>query len=483
LEITSEDLGNRQVMLTIALDTDRVDRALRGAARRVSRDYNIPGFRRGRAPFQVVLQRFGREALLQEALDDLGQEAIQEALEREALDPYDVPKLEDIQLEPLVLKLRVPLRPKVDLGDYRELRVQPPEVTVEDTEVEEELERIRQANVILEPADGRPAQLDDWVSVDMRAEVNGEPFIEEEAQALVLDSRDDEWAEGLADEIVGLEEGEEKSFTLTLGDDWGEDKAGKEAIFNVKVLEVRNRILPDLDDDLARTVGDFDTLEELRESIREQFKADRQREADNAYTEEVLQALVDQAEIEYPPEMIEDQIDDMVEDLERRLEPQKIALEDYWKLTGQTEEQFRESLHPRAERTARRGLALGALATAEGLEVEGEEVNEQITRLTADWRESGEELRQALSAPESMRSIATSLLTDKVVQRLLAIARGEAPALEEAVQAEESVTGEPAPAEESGPADELAQTQPESGPVDESEGAGDIEEESLAQAE
>jgi trigger factor len=431
LKITTEDLGSRQVMLTIEVDEKRVDRALRGVARRISRNYSIPGFRRGRAPYHIVLQRFGREALLQETLDDLGQEVIQEALDEQNLEPYDAGTLEDIQLDPLILKLRVPLRPEVDLGDYRELRVEPPAVVVEEAEIEAELEKLRQDNAILEPADDRPARMGDWVSVDVAAELDSESLVQEQAYTIVLDAEDKEFDLGFAEQIVGMSVDEEKQFKLTLGENWGEEKAGQEASYTATLREVRSRTLPDLDDDLARTVGDFDTLDELRQDVLQQFEENAQREADSEYIEEVMEALLTETMIEYPPDLIEEQLDSMVEDLKGRLDSQGLSSEDYFKLTGQTEDAFRESLLPQAESIVRRGLAMGELARQEGLDVEGTEIEQRIALLSASWGERASEVRDMLSEPDSLRSIANSLLTDKAVQRLVAIAKGEAPSLEE----------------------------------------------------
>jgi trigger factor len=456
LKITREDLGDCQVKLTIEVDEERVDRALRGVARRVSKDYNIPGFRRGRAPYHIVLQRFGREALLKEVLDELGQEVIKEAFESEELKPYDAGALEDVQLDPLVFQLRVPLVPEVDLGDYRELRLEVPEVTVEDEKVEDELERLRRANVILEPAGDRPAQMGDWVSLDVSAQIGDEPLIDREAHEMVLDAEKKEFELGFAEQVVGMKAGEEKQFTLTLSDDWGEEKAGQEASFAVTVHEMRSRIIPELDDDLARTIGDYDTLEELRTAIRDQFEADARREVDAAYAEAVLDALVAQATIEYPPQLIEEHIEDEVKDLERRLGVQNVALDDYFKLTGQTEEAYRESLRPHAEVAVRRGLVLSELARQEKLGVQWEEVSDRIRLMSASWGERAGEVRELLSEPAQVQSITNRLLTDKAVQRLVDIAKGQAPPLEEVDQEpaeEEAViqieagSGETAPTE------------------------------------
>lgn len=443
MKVTTEDLGSRQVMLTIEVDEKRVERTLRGVARRVSRDYSIPGFRRGRAPYHVILQRFGREALLQEAMEDLIQELYDEALESEGLEPYDIGGLEDVQLEPLVFKLRVPLQPTVDLGNYRELRVEPPVVTVEEEEIDAEVERLRQANALLEPAGDRAAEMGDWISVDVSAVLGAETLVREEAHEMVLDAEDGEFEAGFAQQVVGLKPDEEKQFALTLSENWGETRVGQEATFTVTLRELRSRTLPGLDDDLARTVGDFDTFEELRQSIHDQFDSNAQREADAEYTDEVFDAFVAEATIQYPPDMVENQIDSIAEDIESRLQPQEISLEDYFKASGQSEEEFRESVRPQAVSSTERGLILGELARMENLDVEDQEVEERIALLTSQWGERAGEVRDMLSAPGSVRSIAGGVLTDKTVQRMLAIAKGEAPPLEEAA-AEADAEQEPA---------------------------------------
>jgi trigger factor len=438
LKVTTEDLGDRQVLLTIEVDEERIEKALRSTARRVSKQYSIPGFRRGRAPYHVILRRFGREALLKDALDDLGQDVIQDAMEGEDLELYGPGHLEDMQLDPLIFKVRVPLKPSVDLGDYRELRVEPPPVSVDEKDIEAELERLRQDNVVLEPGGDRSAQMGDMVTLDVKADVEEKAYLDHEDHNVVLDAGDDSFAPGFSEQIVGMAAGEEKTFTLTLpdGEESDADVAGKEALFAVTLHDVRGRILPDLDDDLARTVGDFDTLEELRQDIRSRFEESEQRQADQAYTEEVLEALVASADIQYPPDMVEDQIDNNIKGIERQFESQGLSTDDFFKLSGQTEEAFRESLRPRAERSIRRGLVLGELARRENLDVEDEEIHGRIALMSASWGERAAEAHQMLSTPEAVRSVSSDLLADKAVQRLVAIAKGQAPPLEDAAAKE-----------------------------------------------
>jgi trigger factor len=448
LKVTTEDLGDRQVMLTIEVDEKRVESTLRGVARRIARQYNIPGFRRGRAPYHVILQRFGREALLQEALEDLGQQVYQDVLKDEELEPYAMASLEDIQLDPLVFKMRVPLQPTVDLGDYRQLRVEPPVASVEEEQISAELERLRQDNVILEPADDRPAAMGDTVTLDVDAEVDGEPYVHEEGYVLALDVEDQGFTTGFVEQVVGMTVDEEKQFTLTLPSDETQEER-QEATYTVTLQDVKARTLPDLDDDLARTVGDFDTLDELRQDIYDKLEQKAQREADLAYTEEAIEALVAQATIAYPPDLIEDQLNGNVENMEKRLKAQGLDLDDYIKLSGQTRETFRESLRPQAEKSARRSLVLSELAYQEKLNIAEDEVDARLASLAAAWGEQAGALREVLSSPENVRSVANTLLADKVIQRLVAIVKGEAPSLEgKAEQAPEEETEEP---QEAGP--------------------------------
>jgi trigger factor len=433
LKVTTEDLGNRQVLLSVEVDEERVEKALRSAARSISKQYSIPGFRRGRAPYHVILRRFGREALLKETLDDLGKDVIQNALDGEDLELYGPGELEDMQLDPLVFKVRVSLKPSVDLGDYRELRVQPPTVSVDEDDVKAELGRLRQDNVILEPAGDRSAQMGDMVTLDVKADVEGETYLCHEDYDVALNAEDDSFAPGFSAQIVGIAAGEEKTFTLTLPREEKSDAdvAEKEAFFTIVLHDVKRRILPDLDDDLARTVGDFDTLEELRQDIRRRFEESKQRQADQVYTEEVLEALVASANIQYPPDMVENQIDDSIKDIQRQFESQKLSVDDFLKLSGQTEEAFRESLRPRVERSIQRGLALSELARRENLNVEDEEIGQRIALMSASWGERADEVQQMLSTPDAVRSVTSDLLSDKAVQRLVAIAKGEAPPLED----------------------------------------------------
>ncbi len=463
MNVTVEDLGSHEVRLTIEVDQERVEKALRRVARRISRQVSIPGFRRGRAPYRVVLQRFGRETLLSEVAEDLAEEVIEEALDSHEIKPFRPVKLEDLQLDPLVYKVRVPLPPTVDLGDYRSLRLPYEEVTVDEAEIEAELEALRQDYAILSPAGDRPAALGDQASLEIEAHLEGEeeePFLDEEF-SLVLEADATFPAPGFAEQIVGMKVGDEKRFTLTYPDPFepNPELAGRTATFTVRLTDLQNRELPDLDDDLARTVGDYDSLEELRAAIRERIREEAQQEVDERYLDQAIETLLDHARVSYPPVLVEEEIDALVEELEERLKEHHLSFQDWLRLQGKTEEALREEFRPRAERQIRLALVLSTLAQAEQLAVTEEEIEDAIIATSARYPGIESEVRRHLSSEEGISALTIRLMTNKTLQRLVEIVKGEAPPLPGEEEGEGEEAGEEAPGE--GMPEEALQEAPE----------------------
>ncbi len=431
LKITTEALENRQLHLTIEVSEKRTEQAKRQVARRISREVNIPGFRKGKAPYNVVVQRFGEETVFQEIANVLADEVYRKALEQEEIEPHSAGILEDVTPDPLTFTFTVPLRPTVDLGDYRDYRLDPPDVEVSAEELEEALEEIRKQNAILTPVE-RPAALGDVVMMDLYGETaDGEIFLDEEDLQVLLDAEEDEPAPGFHEAIVGMEEGEEQTFTLTLPDDYPEEELqGQEAEFDVVLTAVYEHFLPELDDDLARTVGNFDTFEELKEQVRKRLREEAQREADNEYARQVLEDILDQTRVEYPPVLLQEAVDDAVEDYEQAVKSQlRLSLDDYLRIQGQTMEELREELKPGAVTTLKRVLMLGEIIRAEEIDVDEEEIDAQIDEISASWGSRAEEMRTVLNTDAGRHDVLNRLLGNKALERLVAIAKGEAPEL------------------------------------------------------
>ncbi|WP_376789050.1 trigger factor [Thermoflexus sp.] len=429
MRITTETLPQRQVALTIEVDPERLEKAMRQVARRFAERYDIPGFRRGKAPYEIVVRTFGREVIFEEAVEVLGREVYREALDQLGLDPYGPGQLERVDPEPLTFRVIVPLKPEVRLGDYRSMRLpyEPPEPT--DEEVVEVLERLRRDHAIIEPLSEGVAEPGMMVTVALQArDTEGKIVLEDEVSFLL--GQEDPPLPGLAERIVGMALNERRQFELP----WPGDESH---VLQVEVVltGIAQYVLPDLDDALAQTIGEFETLEELKAKIRQDLAAHKRRQYDAEYAERALEALVGQAEVEFPPQMLEEEINDLLEDLERSLRRRGKDLESYLKERNQTMEALREELRPQAEHRIRRGLVLYQLAREEGLSVP-EEAVEQEAQVLRQRFQASEEAWKPLEAQVSA-TIRSRLLARRALERLVEIVRGDVE-----VTAEARPTGE-----------------------------------------
>lgn len=443
MKIETQDLQDRQLQLTVEVPHDRVQAAMRAAARRLSSQSRIPGFRPGKAPYEVIVQKYGEEAVFEEALDPLGQEIYRQALESTEVEASAPGSLEEVvSRSPLVLRYTVPLAPQVDLGGYRELRLPYEEPQVTDEAVEAFLEDLRQAQAIIEPVE-RAAGMDDVVVVDARGELAepegpGSPVLMQEKAVSVLVAEKTNWpVPGVSQHLAGMGAGEEKSFAYAFPSDYpNESLRGRTAQFRLRVHEVKSRTVPEWSDDLARTVGEFQDLVELRAKVRQSLEARARREAEEEYGRRVVDRVVEGARVTFPPALVGPEIDELIHELDHRLREQKLSLSDYLKIEKKSLDDLRGELAPRARTRLVRALVLSQVIEAEHIEVSDEDIAAEVTRLAEPWRDS-DQVRRALENPAGRRRIALDLLSQKAVQRLAAIARGENAAAEAAEPAQE----------------------------------------------
>ncbi len=433
MKIETEELEDREVQLTVEVPTERLQSAMRTTARRLSHETKIPGFRPGKAPYNIIVQRFGEEVVFQETIDDLGQEIYRQALDQSELEPYGPGSLNEIvSRDPLVLRYTVPLLPEVDLGKYRELRLSYEEPEVSDEILEEAMERLRQGRALIEPVD-RPVQLSDVVVIDIRGELREPP---DDKNATILDNKgieilvteDTDWPiPDVAEHLVGLEIGGECDFEYTFPEDYpSEDLRDLTADFNIKCLEVKSRFVPEWTDDLARNIGEYDDLLDLRLKLRESLQERTRQEAEVEFAQQVIEAAIEEATIGFPPLMLQEETNELVTELERSLQGQNLSLEDYLNIEKKSEEELRTELEPRARKRLSRALVLGKVVELEKLEVSEEEINSEIDRIVAPFKEHSEELRKSFDNPLGRRRLSLDLLTNKAIKRIVAIARGEA---------------------------------------------------------
>ena len=436
--VTTETREDRQLAVTIQVDQERVERELRKAAGKVAGQYRVPGFRKGKAPYNIIVQQYGLANLYNEFVEELGQELFQQAIVQEKIEPYAQSSLEDIQLEPLTYRLLVPLDPEVHLGDYLDLRVEEPKAEVDDTLVDNRLEQYREQYASWQVVE-RPSQYGDMLTIDVRSVIAA---VEGGEETVVLNETD--WdvtpdqenpmePPGFDEKLIGLSVGQTTEFVLGWPAEGQSMYAGKEATFTVTVKKIEAYDKPELNDDLAKLAGpDFETLEDLKASIRSSAEAGEKNRLENEFVTSVLDAVIEMSTLNYPPVVIEDQIDSMMRDTEQRLRQMGIEnFESFLRQSNQKIEDYRERLRPEATKIARRNLVLSEIVKQDKLTVSDEEIEEQIREMIGGDADDVEAAANTKALADMLRQgagrtmIVSQILTNKAIKRLVSIARGE----------------------------------------------------------
>lgn len=426
-EIKKEVLATHEALLNVQIEAAAVKEAMQKTARTLSQKYNIPGFRKGKAPYAKVVQYVGEGALLQEAADAMLEEIYPQILEQAEVNPFGPGELQKIDPDPLTFTIRVPLVPEVKLGDYRNLGLAWQDVAVTDAEIAAVLEQVREEHAILEALE-RPAEYGDEVHINVRGTVDEDVIVDEDDIEVVLKADAVFVAPGFVEALIGMSTDEEKSFTVVFPETFGEeDLRGEEGEFDVKIVGVYERVLPDLDDALASTVGPFETLVDLKQDIHTRMLESRQQQARELYRDDLTSILVAQSDVHYPPAMVKDTLDDMLKDMGIRIQrEQHMSLEDAVQLQGLTMEQFREQMKPQAEKQVKRSLVLGEFAEAQGITVSDDEVVQEYHNFLTAMGQAHriDSIPLPMDSPLG-RNLRLGLLSRKTLEHLEKIGRGE----------------------------------------------------------
>jgi trigger factor len=363
----------------------------------------------------------------EELVNLLAEDVYREALEQESIAPYGPGTLEETRFSPLTLTFTVPLAPEVELGDYRSYRRPFEQGEVSQEALAEALQAVQEQNAVLAPLD-RAATEGDLVVVELVGRTsNGEVFVDQEEAHILLDPGADEPVPGLSQALIGMQRDEERPFTLVLPASFPvEELQGTEAEFSAKAKGIYEQIIPELDDDLARTVGNYDTFEELRGDIRRRLQNREWATVESEYADQVLQDIVDRAAVSWPPVMLEEAMNDAIESREQQVERRDhMLLEDYLRIRGKTMEDLREELRPEVEESLKRSLVLQEIVQLEGLAVSDEDLDRRITEASEQYGDRADEVREALSTSDGRRDLRNRMLANVAVQRLVSIAKGE----------------------------------------------------------
>ena len=423
MKVAAQEIENSQVVLDIEVEDERLERAVDQAYKRIVQRINVPGFRKGKAPRALVERMVGREALVEDAVEKLVPQVIEDAVKQQDLVMVARLRqndLEVVSMQPLQIKATVPVKPKVELGDYKSLKIEATPAEVTDEQVDAVVNRLRESHATWEPVE-RTAEIGDRVAIDVLAKAGETTVMESKDAEYVISEDGPQPAEGFAQALVGMQAEESKSVTLKLPEEHrNKELAGQDAEFDLTLHWVKAKVLPELDDDLPSTVGtEHTSLDELRTAIRENLSAREEHERRVAHEEKVVDSVVEQATLDLPPQLVEDEADRLVQQLAQNLERQGIPIQSYLRFTQKTEEQFRAEMMAQAERSVRRSEVLNAIAQAESIDVTDDEIREMLAAGLDDSNESKRLLRESMRRPEVKERFAASMRRERAVRMLL----------------------------------------------------------------
>lgn len=446
MKVTSETVATREVVLTVEPDAQDVEKAMRDVARAFSRYRPVPGFRPGKAPYTFVERMFGREAILQEAVNQMAPELYRQAVAEAKVEPYEQSAFEIVTQAPLTLKVNVPLSPVVTLGNYATLHVDPePEVAITDAQVDEEVERVRRRHATHEPVQ-RAAQMGDQVVATVIGKIGEEVVTDQKNTTFSL--REEMQPAGFSEGLVGLAADESRQYTLNYPQDYIDSNvAGKEVAISATMHTVRETKLPELNDDLAKMAGDHETLADLRQSLAADLQKRLEEQARTKESNAALEALVGISAAEYPAAALKREMDSAIARQRSRLQGLGFSYENYLQMTGSTEEQQREQLRPAAEQSLLRGLVLNEFATAEKLTVAPEELEAALQEVADMYGDRAPQMLEQIHRSGYWMSIYAERLNAKALSRLTGLLTGrEQPRVEEPAAAEAATPAADEPA-------------------------------------
>lgn len=416
-----EKLEGNQGKLTVEVDAETFNKALDQAFKKVVKQVNVPGFRKGRVPRPIFEQRFGVEALYQDALDIVLPEAYTKAVEETSIEPVSQPEIDIEQIgknEALIFTAEVTLKPEVKLGEYKGLEVEKVDTEVTDEDVENELKELQKRHAELVVKEDEAATEGDTVVIDFEGFVDGEAFEGGKAENHSLELGSGSFIPGFEEQLIGVKAGEEKEVNVTFPEEYhAEELAGKDAVFKVKVHEVKSLELPELDDEFAVDVDDeVETLDALREKIKNRLKESKEHEAKHTIENAVIEQAAENAEIDVPEVMIENEIDRMMKEFEQRLQAQGLNLDLYKQFSGQDESELKEQMKADAEKRVRVSLTLEAIAKAENIEVTDEEVEKELEKMSETYNLPVDQIKQILGSTDSIKE---DLKLNKAVELLV----------------------------------------------------------------
>ena len=397
MSVKVENTENKnEVKLTFTIEAEKFDEAMKRVYAKTAKYFTIPGFRKGKAPMNIVEQHYGTEIFYEDTFNELVPDIYDEAIKENKIEAVSRPDIDITQMEKgkeLIFTATVQTKPEVELGKYKGIELKKIEYNVSDKDIEHELGHMAEHNARLITVEDRPVEKGDIAIIDFEGLLDGKPFEGGKAEKHELEIGSNTFIPGFEDQVIGMKIDEEKDLNVTFPEDYfSKDLAGKPVIFKVKLHEIKKKELPKMDDEFAKDVSEFDTLEELKNSIKDRLQKENDEKAKYETEDAAIKAVCDNVKLDIPSGMIETEIDNMLKDTEQRLQYQGLTLEQYYKLIGKPETVLRDEMKETAEKNVKSRLVIEAIIKAEDIKPEEEKVEEKLKEMAKSYGKTEEEM-------------------------------------------------------------------------------------------
>ncbi len=390
MSVQDENLEHNMAKLTIEVEAAEFDAACKKVYNRKKGSYNLPGFRKGKVPMNMLEKTYGPGIFYEDAANEIMPKAYADALEETKLDVVSAPEVDVTQIgkgQNFIFTVSVAVRPEVTLGEYKGLEVEKETVEVADAEVEAELRKAQEQNAREITIEDRPVKEGDIITLNYAGTIDGVPFDGGTAESQKLEIGSHSFIDTFEDQLVGMNIGDEKDVEVTFPEEYHEASlSGKPATFHVKVLGITEKQLPEIDDDFAQDTTEFDSLEEYKADIRAKLLSDKEEQAVNAMENALVEKAVENAQMDIPDAMIDSQVDQMIQEFQQRVSYQGISFEQYLQFTGQSLDAMKESMRPEAVRRIQSSLVLEAIVAAENIEATEEDLDKEFERMASMYQ-------------------------------------------------------------------------------------------------
>lgn len=422
-----EKKENNKATFTVEIGEDKFEEVIQKTYLRNRSRFNIPGFRKGKAPRKIIEMNYGEGIFYEEALNGILPEAYENAIEELELEPVEQPVVDIEELEkgkPVVFKIEVTIKPEVKLGEYKSIEVEKVEYNVTDEDVEKELNNIQEKNARLIDVSDREVKDGDILNINFEGYVDGEQFEGGTAEDQQLEIGSEKFIPGFEEQLIGKKKEEEVEVKVNFPEDYFEESLkGKEAIFKVTINDIKEKELPELDDEFAKDVSEFDTLDEFKNSIKEKLEKEMKNKEKVEQEVKLIDKILEEAEIDLPEVMIENQIENEMGQFDYSLRMQGLSMEQYFELTNTDLEDFKEQMKPEAEKRVRTELVLEEISKIEKIEASDEDVDKELEKMAEQYQSEDVEKFKEDMKKGDLEYIKTGIIRDKTIEFLMANAK------------------------------------------------------------